>query len=200
MKFLGGVVVFLAIVVAVLYFFFVRVVVVGHNAMAPTILLGDRVVVWRTTDFDLGEVLLCPHPEIPGRFVIGRFVGRPGYNIRIDEGILYINGETPDADHHAPIEFFDRETGRTESMVWGTESILDHDHTFFYRERRKPRYREREVGRGLFILSDNRSYTGEDSRDFGVVSQPACIGRVFMRLTPAESPPEIPHGYFDYLE
>lgn len=200
MKFLGGLAVILGVAIAILYFFFVRVVEVGHNAMAPTIMLGDRVVVWRTTDFELGEVVLCAHPEIPGRFVLGRFVGRPGQTIRIERGQLYINGESPDVDLHPPMQFDDAETGRRWEVVWGVENILDHEHYMMYRERSAPRYREREVGPGLFVLSDNRSYRGEDSRDFGVVVQPQCIGRVFMRLTAGDSPEEISNGALDLLD
>ncbi len=200
LKFLGVVAALLGVVVAVLYFFFVRVVEVGHNAMAPTVLVGDRVVVWRGTDFQLGDILLCPHPSEPGRFVMGRFVGRPGQRVRLQEGQLSINGDTPDVDLHPPITFNDVETGRQVQMVWGVETILGHDHTFFYRPRPLPNYREREVEGGLFVLSDNRSYNGEDSRDFGPVHQEECIGSVFMRLTAAESPPEIPHGNLDLIE
>lgn len=200
LKFVGGIAVFLAIIAAILYFFFVRIVEVGHNAMAPTIMLGDRVVVWRTTDFELGEVLLCPHPEEPGRFVMARFVGRPGSRIRIENGNLYINDTTPDTDLNTPIDFFDMETGRSSEMIWGTEKILSSNHLIFFRQRPRPSYREREVGPGLFVLSDNRSYRGEDSRDFGVVTQSQCIGRVFLRLTAADAPPEIPHGHFDFLQ
>mgnify|MGYP003520185812 CR=1 FL=1 len=41
LKFLGVLAVALLIAGTILYFFFVRVVTVGHNAMAPTVMLGD---------------------------------------------------------------------------------------------------------------------------------------------------------------
>lgn len=200
LKFLGGLAAVCGVVVAILYFFFVRVVVVGHNAMAPTIMLGDRVVVWRGTDFEIGDVILCPHPELTGRFVMGRVVGRPGHTVEVRQGRVAINGQVPDADMHPPITWIDTETGRQVEMIWGDVDLLDHHHRIFYQRHRPSSDRAREVGPGLFILSDNRSYRGEDSRDFGVVRQPECVGRVFFRLTAGQSPPEIPHGPLDLID
>ncbi|MGE0786004.1 MAG: signal peptidase I [Sandaracinaceae bacterium] len=201
LKLIGVIAAIGAIVLAVLYFFFVRIVEVGHNAMAPTIFLGDRVVVWRTTDLEVGDIVLCPHPTEPGRFVMARYLSRPGHTVEVSNGQVRVDGDSPDADVHTPILWHDTETGREVSMVWGTESILDHDHLFFFRERGAPSYRRREVGPGMFVLTDNRSYLGEDSRAFGVLSQIQCIGKVFMRLTAGDGvPPEIPHGALDLLE
>jgi len=200
MKFLGVIAALLLVAGVVLYFFFVRVVEVGHNAMAPTVIMGDRVLVWRTTEFDLGDIALCPHPSEPGRFVMGRVVGRPGQRVAIERGILRINSQAPDRDVHPPIQFTNNEVGRVQTVVWGVEDLLDHDHTFFYEERRVPHYREHEVRGGPFLLSDYRSYVGEDSRTFGEVSELQCIGKVFMRLTAADSPPEIGNGALDIIE
>lgn len=199
-KFLGGVALFLLIVGGILYAFFVRVVDVGHNAMAPTTVLGDQVLVWRNADLELGDIALCPHPNETGRYVMGRIVGLPGHRVSMDRGMLYINGETPDRDLHPPITFVDLETGRQETMVWGRQKLLDHDHLFFYRQRQTPHMRERRVTGGVYLLSDNWTYQGEDSRTFGEVSRLSCIGQVFMRLTAGESPEEIGNGPLDILE
>lgn len=201
LKFLGGVAVVLAIVAAILYFFFVRVVEVGHNAMAPTVIMGDRVLVWRTTDVELGEIVLCEHPEQPGRYVMGRVVGTPGTRVAIERGQLRINGQVPDLDLQGDVRFADMETGRNRTMQLGLEDILDHDHHIFRENGRQMRdMRLRQVGAGYFLLSDNRNYLGEDSRSFGEVVANTCIGNVFMRLTAAESPPEIGNSALDIIE
>lgn len=200
LKFLGVVAGILVVAGAIAYFFFVRVVEVGHNAMAPTIIMGDTVLVWRTTNFELGDVALCAHPSEPNRYVLGRVVGRAGHTIRIERGILYINDQSPDCDLHNTVQFTNNEIGRVQAMVWGEEDILDHDHTIFYEERRRAEYRSHVVRGGTFLLSDNRTYVGEDSRTFGEVSEPLCIGKVFMRLLAAEGPPEIPHAALDIIE
>ena len=86
-------------------------------------------------------------------------------------------------------------------MVWADATLLDHDHMIFYRRRsRPPQMRQTAVTGGYFLLSDNRSYTGEDSRAFGEVDGASCVGRVFLRLTAADSPPEIGNGMLDILE
>lgn len=200
-KFLGVVAVILLVAAAILYFFFVRVVTVGHNAMAPTVMLGDQILVWRSQSFELGDMVLCPHPSEQGRYVLGRIVGRPGDTISMDRGMLHINGQVPDNDIHDPIRWLDPETGRIRTMLWGVEDILDHDHYFFREDgRRPPEMRPHRVQGGAYLLSDNRSYLGEDSRDFGEVPEVMCIGKVFMRLTAAESPPEIGNSWLDILE
>ena len=202
-KFIGVVAVIAAIAGGVLYAFYVKVVEVGHNGMAPTMFVGDRVLVWNGHNFDLGDIALCPHPTEPGRYVMGRVVGRTGQRVAIERGALRINGETPESDLHSPISWLDAETGRTEQMVWGIESILNHDHTFFVRAGRAgvPDLREARVRGGqLYLLSDNRTHRGEDSRTFGGVTESSCVGSVFMRLTAAAAPPEIPHAALDLLE
>jgi len=200
-KFLGVVAILCAIVGAILYFFFVRVVTVGHNAMAPTVMMGDQVLVWRGQSFELGEMVLCPHPSEDGRYVLGRIVGRPGQTVSIERGELLINGRSPDKDIHTPIQFADMETGRNRTMTWGVEDILDHEHYFFVEENRQlPRMRPHRVRGGVYLMSDNRSHRGEDSRTFGEVSEIGCIGSVFMRLTAAESPPEIGNSALDIIE
>lgn len=200
-KFLGVVAVILLVAGLILYFFFVRVVTIGHNAMAPTLMMGDQVLVWRTQSFELGDMVLCPHPSEQGRYVIGRIVGRPGTVVAMGRGNLSINGQTPDMDIHSPIRWLDSETGRIRTMFWGVEDILDHDHYFFREDRRRaPDMRPHRVQGGAFLLSDNRTYVGEDSRDFGEVMEIGCIGKVFLRLTAAESPPEIGNSWLDILE
>jgi signal peptidase I len=202
-KFLGVVALIAFVIGGVLYGFYVKVVEVGHNAMAPTVFVGDRVLVWKGHNFDLGDIALCPHPSEPGRYVMGRVVGRTGQRVAIDRGQLLINGETPESDLHSPISFSDAETGRTEQMIWGIESILNHDHLFFVRAGRAgvPNLREQHVRGGqLYLMSDNRTYVGEDSRAFGGVNEGTCIGAVFMRLTAGAAPPEIPHAALDILE
>lgn len=201
LKFLGVMLVIALVVGGVLYGFFVKVVEVGHNAMAPTMILGDRVLVWNTTELELGQVALCEHPSEPGRYMMGRVVGRPGQVVTFERGQLKIAGRTPDADQLGPIEFDDAETGRRQRMRLARENILDRTHWTFTREGHEPRMRRpHRVGSGLFLLNDNRTYLNEDSRTFGEVSPSRCVGRVFMRLTAAPSPPEVGNAALDRLQ
>ena len=200
-KFISALLVIALIVGGVLYFFFIRVVEVGHNAMAPTILAGDQVLVWRGTDFELGEPVLCPHPREPGRFVIGRIVGRSGQTVELGRaGQLRINGEAPDLDIRGELEFYDAGRQNTARMTWGIEDILDHDHLFMQSARRPPAMRPHRVAGGVFLLSDNRSYHGEDSRSFDEVRPDTCVGTIFLRLMPGEGQSPTEHGPFARIE
>lgn len=201
LKFVAVIAVLAAIAGGVLYAFFVNVVDVGHNGMAPTMVLGDRVLVWRTHEFELGEPVLCQHPEQPGRYVIGRVVGHSGQTVGFERGSLVINGDRPAVDVHGVLVFDDRELGRSERMHYAIEDILDHDHPIFWRERSEPRMsRPHRVTRGLYLMSDNRTYVGEDSRAFGEVDPAECVGRIFMRLSAAPSPSEVGNGALDFID
>jgi signal peptidase I len=201
LKFLGVVLAIALIAGGVLYGFFVKIVEVGHNAMAPTMILGDRVLVWKTTELELGDIALCAHPQEPGRYVMGRVVGRTGQTITFERGQLQINGETPDSQTLQDLEFDDAETGRRQRMRLGRENILDRTHWTFRRTTSEPRMRRpHRVGPGLFLLSDNRTHLGEDSRAYGEVTPSTCVGRVFMRLTAAPSPSEVGNAALDRIQ
>ncbi|HEY8427379.1 MAG TPA: signal peptidase I [Sandaracinaceae bacterium] len=201
LKFFGVLLVIVLAAGGVLYAFFVKVVEIGHNAMAPTLIFGDRVLVWNTQRFAFGDVALCRHPQQPGRYVVGRVVGRPGQVVSIERGVLRISGDAPATDVRGTVLFADAETGRRVRMRHALEVLIDHDHHVFWREGSQPRMRRpHEVRSGLFLLSDNRTYDGEDSRTFGEVDPSTCIGRVFLRLTAAPSPPEVANGALDIIE
>ena len=201
LKFLAVVVVLVAIAAGILKLFFVDIVVVGHNAMAPTMIAGDRLLVWRSGgDYRMGDTLLCPHPSQPGRYVLGRVMGRPGATLEIARGQLRINGQAPDQDSQATMAFRDHVTGHTSRMRYAVEDVLGTTHGIFEREGRPLHMRPHRVRGGVFLLSDNRTFVGEDSRSFGEVVPSTCIGRVFMRLTPSEqTPPELDNGYLDIV-
>ena len=194
-KFVGGLLLVLAIAGGVTYGLFMAMVVVGHNAMAPSLVLGDRVLIWKTQTFELGQAALCRHPSEPSRYVMGRVSARAGQTIEIDRsGTLQVNGSAPDREVHANIQFRDLERNRVEEMVWAEETMLGHDYGTFWRANtRNLAMRSRRVTGGIFLLSDNRTYIGEDSRTFGPVAPDSCVGRVFMRISAGESPSEVGH-------
>lgn len=197
-----GVVLLIALVAGgVLYTSFVTVVEVGHNAMAPTMTLGDRVLVWRTDKFELGQVALCAHPGQPGNYVIGRVVGRPGQTVAIERGQLLIAGEAPPVDIRDVVVFDDAELGRPVRMRRALEDLLDRDHFIFTREGDEPRMRRaHSVRSGLFLMNDNRTHRGEDSRTYGEVDPNSCVGRVFMRLTAAPATVALGGAALDILK
>jgi signal peptidase I len=192
LKFLLFVVVLLAIVAGILKTFFVDIVTVGHDGMAPTMVAGDTVLVWRGAQAEHGDIMLCRHPTLDTRFVIGRVVGRNGTPITSDRAGLRIDGTNPPIEWRGDADFYDHGQHARVRMRWGIEQLGNDFHTVFLRDGRD--FRMRPIGDydGLYLLDDNRTYTGEDSREFGPVPEGRCIGQVFLRvgLSP-ESPPEV---------
>ena len=68
---------------ALLRLIFIEVAVVGHNAMAPTLLASDELILWRTQDIALEDVVMCAHPQRPQDWVVGRVVALKGQSLRV---------------------------------------------------------------------------------------------------------------------
>ncbi|GAB4112155.1 MAG: hypothetical protein OHK0013_48150 [Sandaracinaceae bacterium] len=201
LKLLLVVVAILLIIAGVLRWLYVDVVTVSHDAMAPTIFGGDRVLVWRTTEFDHGDILLCRHPRREGAWVMGRAVGRPGMSIRIEREQLVINNQTVSRDFQGNFMFEDQHSHAQVEFTWGVEILGEVEHLFMERPDRQVSMRPVEQVNGFFLMSDNRTYQGEDSRTFGPVPHTNCVGTVFMRWEPGgRAPAAVPSGWLDILD
>lgn len=67
-----------------------RVVVLG-DSMRPTLLPGDRLVVWRTRQVRLGDLVVLPDPRAPQRPLVKRVVHQH------PDGALLLRGDNPAA-------------------------------------------------------------------------------------------------------
>ena len=200
LKFFLGVLVFLGIVGAVLKTWYVDIVTVGHDGMAPTLFAGDTVLVWRGSEPEHGAIMLCHHPTDPTRFVIGRIVGRNGAAIRADRGRLQIEETYPPIDWHGTVQYADPVSHQPVAMRWGYEALGNDNHLVFQRDGREMQLRPVGYYDGFYLLDDNRTYPREDSREFGAVPEGRCVGRVFMRVAMSPStPPEIENQRFQLL-
>ena len=201
LKFLGFLLLVSLAVGGVLKFFFVNVVEVGHNAMAPTIVAGDQVLVWKGASADRGDIFLCRHPRIPGRYVLSRVVATMGTQIGTDRNNLYVNGKAPDKDYRGKISFLEAESGFHRSLVWGIEKWARDENLFFEDPNRPMQIRRQTVLGGVYLLGDNRAYRGaEDSRSLGTIAESTCIGQVFMRVTVSpDTPAEVGNSVLQLL-
>lgn len=192
LKFLAVVLVVVGVIAGVLKTWFVDIVTVGHDGMAPTLVAGDTVLVWRDPVPEHGAIMLCRHPTDDTRFVMGRVVGRNGTDLTVDRGRLRIEGTFPPIDWRGEVPFYDRADHVQVQMRWGIEHLGNDDHLVFTRDGRDLRMRPVSEYDGIYLLDDNRTYTGEDSREFGPIPESRCIGHVFMRVGMAEgTPPEV---------
>lgn len=201
LKFFAGVVVVLGIFAAILKTWYVDIVTIGHDGMAPTLITGDTVLVWRDPVPEHGAIMLCRHPTDDARFVIGRVVGRNGTDITVDRGRLRIEGTFPAIDWRGTVQFYDRTDHVQVPMRWGIEALGNDDHLVFQRDRRDVRMRPVSEYDGVYLMGDNRTYNGEDSREFGPIPESRCIGHVFMRVGMApETPPEVGNRSIQLLD
>lgn len=195
---LGGITL---VVAGVLRLFFLDLVVVGHNGMAPTLIAGEEVLMWRGTDAEMGDVVICNHDTAPGGMVMGRVVARGGMSLKDERGALWIAGTEPTRDWQGETDFYDVDTNATIHVRHGTEELGNTDHLFFEAERYNFRMRETEVPAGhVFLMGDFRSRPDHDSRTFGTVPASNCIGSLFMRWKPVDDRgANLDHGWLDII-
>lgn len=190
-----------AIAVGILRVFFVDVVTVGHNGMAPTLLLGDQVLVWRDAEIQHGDIVVCRHPGEAGRFVMGRVFAMPGMSLGMERDYVVVNGRAPERDFRDEVRFEDPSRENQQNTYRLVIEQLGNDFYWSFDDEDRPlRIRPIAALSGLYLLGDHRAYPGEDSRAFGVVQASACIGQVFLRLAPGPYAVEgVPHGWLDML-
>lgn len=185
-------------------YFLVDVVEVPDNGMAPTLVLGEQVLVWRHATADLADVMVCKHPVEPDQIVIGRAIAFAGSRIHTDHnGQLFVNGDQTGTQNGRTVRFYDVVRKRERTM---TASEIDYfgqrTHEFFVEEGdRFSLRRPYTVESGMFLLGDNRSEDTYDSREFGEFQPADCTGQVFMRLRPAAiGSAELDHGYLELIK
>lgn len=201
---IGGI---LLVIGGILRIWFMDVVVVGHNGMSPTVVAGDHVLMWRgASDAEMGDIVVCRHPSDPNQMVMGRVVGTGGMTIRDVRGQLEINGTRPDYDMEGgrTYSFVNSDNdNRTERYTRAIEKLGNTEHHIWTREDFTFRLRESRVGPArYYLLGDNRSDPGHDSRSFGDVPKANCIGTLFMRWKPSESGAGdiVDNGWLDILD
>jgi signal peptidase I len=187
---------------AVLKVFFVDIILVPHNGMAPTLLAGDRVLVWRNAHVDMGDVVICEHPASPTASVLGRAVAFAGHTVSTDGyGSLLVDSDRASIEWQNEIRFYDVTRQKLFTMRQGSiDYQRQNRHDFIIERETTFALRTYQVNHGVYLLGDNRSDSIDDSREFGEVDPAKCKGQVFMRLTPAEhNDDDIHHSYFDVL-
>ena len=186
---------------AVLRIFFVDLAIVGHNGMAPTLIAGDQVAVWRDAQIERGDVVMCGNPKRPGEYVVGRVLAKIGDRITYERNQIRINNMRRDLEFEAKLSFVDTVAKVTYDVVPVTESVGEAKYETFYPVDNEVRLPQITIQRGFFLLGDNRTRRHvDDSRWFGEVDPLTCKGKEFMRIKPSEtSPAELKHGWIDWI-
>ena len=133
--------------------------VVEGDSMLPTLAEGQSVVAVRSrrrwNRLERSDIVVFRHLEFPGRVFIKRIVGLPDEQVRVENGVVYIDDvllEEPYLDR--------RDTSRQNlNRTWWN-------------------------GPGeSFLVGDNRQES-QDSRTFGPVDGGLILGRVWLRCWP----------------
>lgn len=170
-------------------------------SLAPTLRGGDLVILWRLTEPDIGDLVLCPEPlradSEGGRIVVGRIVAEAGDEVEVKGGRIFVNNRPLLTESRCPdvstFRVYNPITDLEIEQHCAMERIGATLHKIGKRSATVSEPPDRaavEVGRGqVWLASDNRLLP-YDSRDYGSVSRVECTETVIFRLVSEE-------GYFD---
>jgi signal peptidase I len=204
-KFLLNVAALLVIAGVLARLFLIEVVDVHDNGMAPTLVYGDRVLVWKGMRVGMSDVVVCQHPARDDERVIGRALVFAGHRVHADyNGQLYVDDQQSTTQGGPQVRFYDVTRTRAYDMVLGQIDYFGkHDHEFFLQKGETFSMPAYTVEKGVYLLGDNRSDAGFDSREFGEVDPARCLGQVFMRWQAApatDGDTDLGHHRFDIIE
>lgn len=149
----------LAISAFIIIFLYQPVKVEG-TSMMPSLEDQERIFVnkfvYRLEPIGRDDIVVFRYPRDPSKSYIKRVIGMAGDHIRIDAGLVYVNGEPLD-EPYVPAEYVDARS---------------------YPEITVP-------PNSYFVLGDHRSMSN-DSRDFGSVNQSYIYGKAVFGYWPME--------------
>lgn len=191
----------LVAIALVMKFFFVDVIEVPHNGMAPTLIKGDRVLVWRRAHVDMADIVICQHPAKPEASVLGRAIAFAGHTVSSEAGNIMVDNDRANIEWEGDLHFYDTTHEKLFFMHVGSMNYVRHNqHAFMVEDGTSFELSPYQVQHGVYLLGDNRADPADDSREFGEVDPATCRGQVFMRLTPApRQDDDIRHGYLDII-
>jgi len=160
-------------------------------SIAPTLKAGDVVLVFTRGTPGFGDLVRCPDPEEPQRFVVGRIAGLPGdavsfegANVKVNNKI-YRSGSRCDAKDNATVKHpsTQQELPVTCSAVEMGSGIHMQGQVVEAEGNPLPPAAEKVTVQAnhVFLASDTRNLH-DDSRDFGTLPAAACSERIVFRL------------------
>ena len=150
-------------VIAIVFTFITRVLVVSGASMNPTLNNGDTVAISSLKrSFDYGDIVIVAQPNAMHKTLIKRVIAVGGQTVDIDseKGIVYVDGKALDEPYvNAPV----------------------HDRENFEGKITVPKG-------SVFVMGDNRN-ASTDSRDarLGCVDTRYIMGRVYFTLFPVKN-------------
>lgn len=155
-------------------------------SVAPTLVGGDTVLLLTRGTPHFGDLVRCPDPENPTRWVVGRIAGTAGDVVEVNGRMLTVNNTRYDSTSSCKKPRMVVPHPSTGSDVEVFCEVVEMGGGWHYRAsgaQSQPQTKTRvEVPPGMvFLLSDNRLHH-DDSTDFGVLPASSCKERIVYRL------------------
>lgn len=150
-------------------------------SILPTLAPGDLVLVSRHKNLSRGDLLRCPDPDAPGRWVIGRAMAQAGETITIDHESLTIDRThmtSPRACDPPHVTVHDPQKDDDIVLDCSVEEWGELDFGSLHSGQFPEPPSHTTVDHGWYLLSDDR-HIHLDSRDFGAMDPTACQHIVF---------------------
>jgi signal peptidase I len=148
-------------------------------AIEPTLHPGDLLIVTRRTTVDRGNLLRCPDPQAPGRYVIARAMARWGDLLDLSNENVSIDGHTtpsPRACEPAEVTVHNPATDQDEVLYCSVEEYGEMSyHALRAHSNPEPFHKLAIEPAKWFLVSDDR-HVHLDSRDFGQIESGAASG------------------------
>jgi signal peptidase I len=161
---------------------------VFEASVTPSLSGGDLIVLWRLGHPSFADLVLCPEPGHPERYVIGRIAGLPGDQVVLKDGDPMVNDKTFVFERNCDPTYFDvmhpDQPGELVKQQCEVEDMAGHLHKTgaVGGHRVLPEDLTFDVPEGqYFLLSDNRLFPF-DSRHYGFVPRESCGEMVVLRL------------------
>jgi signal peptidase I len=188
LKLVGWVGGILGVILLLLYAFVVDVWTVPTDdpmegaSIQPTLSAGDVVLVSRHTSVARGNLLRCPDPQAPGRFVVARAIAAGGEAFQLQDEVVMIDGHrmpSPRACDPPAVTVHDSQTGNDETLSCSVEDFGERDFTVLRSGDHPEPPTTANVTTGLWYLVSDDRHIHVDSRDFGQIDTAACQHIVF---------------------
>jgi signal peptidase I len=190
LRFLAWTVAISGAVVGILCAFAIRFFTVPDDlilaaSVRPNLEGGDLVILWRLTAPKYGDLVVCPEPDNPGEFIVGRLLAEPGDTIEVKGDRIWVNAAQSETEMACPgFETVDPDTEAKLDQHCSVEVTGTHRHyigqTGGHKKIPKP-VRDELMDGEIYLVSDNRLYP-YDSRDYGAVQRDTCRETVIFRL------------------
>ncbi|MBN2716890.1 MAG: signal peptidase I [Deltaproteobacteria bacterium] len=193
LKFVVGVIIFVAIFAIIGRLFFFDIGKTANYSMVPNIIPGDIFLFRKAGATGLlgkGDVAVCHNPDDVSSLVVGRIVGVPGDTFRLVDNHFHFGHRMIQHDYTNPVIYFDTSTEEQIKYVIrkATEKLGGTVYEIGFMDTSRGRNFEETVvpDHHFFLVGDNRNMA-YDSRNFGFVPIDSCLGEAVFLLWASET-------------